>query len=153
MKELSICNRQRTRKLDTKLMRQIVAHVLEQVFGLKSYSCAVQIVSPKRMAEVNWEFLQHEGSTDVITFDYKDYPDHDSLQIAGEIFICFEEAVKQAKEFSTSSQSELVRYAVHGILHLLGYDDLTPEKRKIMKREENRVVRLLEKRFEFASLS
>ena len=59
----------------------------------------------------------------------------------------------QAKEFKSSWQSELVRYVVHGVLHLLGYDDLKPELRRKMKREENRLVRLLAKRFSLAQLS
>ena len=59
----------------------------------------------------------------------------------------------QAKKFKTSWQSELVRYVVHGVLHLLGHDDLKPDLRRKMKREENRLVRLLAKRFSLAQLA
>ena len=62
-------------------------------------------------------------------------------------------AVKQAKEFQSSWQSEVVRYVVHGVLHLLGYDDLQPALRRRMKREENRLVRRLAKRFALAQLA
>ena len=44
----------------------------------------------------------------------------------GEIFICVDEAVWQARKFRTSWQSEIVRYLVHGVLHLLGHDDSRP---------------------------
>ena len=44
----------------------------------------------------------------------------------GEIFICVDEAVLQARKFRTSWQSEIVRYLVHGVLHLLGHDDSRP---------------------------
>jgi rRNA maturation RNase YbeY len=71
----------------------------------------------------------------------------------GELFICVEDAVRQAREFGTNWQSELVRYAVHGVLHLLGYDDLKPDLRRTMKRAENRLVRGLEKSFLLAELS
>lgn len=149
MKELFICNRQRAHPIDTTLLHQIATNAIESDLQLESYSLAVQIVSPKKMAEVNWDFLQHEGSTDVITFDYHDYPEHETLDLAGELFISFEDAIKQSKEFSTTPEAELVRYVVHGVLHLIGYDDLSPDKRKVMKREETRIVKALQKRFDF----
>jgi rRNA maturation RNase YbeY len=64
-----------------------------------------------------------------------------------------DDAIQQAKEFQTSWQAEVVRYAIHGVLHLLGYDDLKPHLRREMKREENRLVRRLEGKFSFAQLS
>jgi len=59
----------------------------------------------------------------------------------------------QAKEFQSSWQAEVVRYVVHGVLHLLGYDDLKPALRRRMKREENRLMRLLAREFTFARLA
>ncbi len=75
------------------------------------------------------------------------------MTLHGELFICVDDAVPQAKEFNTSWQSEVVRYIVHGILHLLGHDDLKPDLRRKMKREENRLVRRLARRFSLAQLS
>jgi rRNA maturation RNase YbeY len=74
-------------------------------------------------------------------------------QIHGELFVCVDEAVLQARQFGTSWQAEVVRYVVHGVLHLLGHDDLRPAARRTMKREENRLVRGLAKRFSLAQLS
>ncbi|MGV3775007.1 MAG: rRNA maturation RNase YbeY [Verrucomicrobiales bacterium] len=153
MKELVIRNRQRSHAIDTKFLEHVTIHALEKLFKLDQYSCAIHIVSPEKMAKVNWEYLQHEGSTDVITFDYKDYPEQEGAELAGEIFISYEDAIKQASEFSTRPESELVRYVVHGLLHLMNYDDLEPAKRKVMKREENKAVQQLEKRFDFSKLS
>ena len=70
----------------------------------------------------------------------------------GEAFICVADAVKQAREFKTSWQSEVVRYAVHAVLHLRGYDDLQPARRRVMKREENRLVRELAAAFDLDQL-
>ena len=53
-------------------------------------------------------------------------------------------------EFGTSWQQELIRYLVHGILHLLGFDDQQPAQRRTMKREENRLVRHLEASWDVA---
>mgnify|MGYP003331190348 CR=1 FL=1 len=74
------------------------------------------------------------------------------LILHGEAFICVADAVKQAREFKTSWPGEVVRYAVHALLHLLGYDDLQPAKRRVMKREEDRLMRALAKAFDLAQL-
>jgi probable rRNA maturation factor len=84
----------------------------------------------------------------VITFDY-----HDAARpewLGGEIFVCVPEAIAQAHRFRTDWQSEVVRYIVHGILHLLGYADHTPLARQRMKREEDRLVRRLASECNFA---
>ncbi|MBM3835629.1 MAG: rRNA maturation RNase YbeY [Verrucomicrobia bacterium] len=61
-------------------------------------------------------------------------------EVHGEIFISVEDALRQARQFRTSWQAEVVRYVVHGWLHLNGFDDTTPRARKVMKRQENRLV-------------
>ncbi len=71
----------------------------------------------------------------------------------GELFVCVDEAMTQAKRFRCTWQAEIVRYIVHGVLHLLGHDDLKPEPRRRMKREENRLVRRLGAKNSFAQLS
>jgi probable rRNA maturation factor len=107
------------------------------------------------MATVNETHLNHDGSTDVITFDYgmdRDTPSG-HLCLRGELFICVDDAIEQAREFGTTWPSEVIRYVVHGLLHLHGYEDLKPVSRKIMKREENRLVKQLEQSFNFGDLS
>ena len=71
----------------------------------------------------------------------------------GEIFICVDIAVTQSREFRTTWQSEVVRYIVHALLHLCGYDDLQHVARREMKRHENRLVRQLESTFAFNKIS
>jgi len=152
---LHIANRQRTKKINSRLLKRIVLDLLAEL-DIKNAELGIRLVGAKEIARVNWQFLQHEGSTDVITFDHREcqLPIADfQFEIQGEIFICVDDAVKQAKEFKTDWQSEVVRYAVHGVLHLLGYDDLKPHLRREMKREENRLVRLLAKQFSFSQLS
>jgi rRNA maturation RNase YbeY len=153
--DLLIANRQRTKKINVRLLRQIISALFDEL-KIESGELGLNLVGAKEMARVNHQFLQHEGSTDVITFDHRDPPAvirPSSLQLHGELFICVNDAVAQAKEFSTTWQSEVVRYAVHGVLHLLGHDDLKPALRRKMKREENRLVRLLTRRFALAQLS
>ena len=70
----------------------------------------------------------------------------------GEIFICLDEAVSQARRFRTTWQSELVRYVVHGVLHLLGYDDAASRARRRMKKAEDTLLHLLAREFDLYNL-
>ena len=135
---LSLRNRQRTRALGLPLLRRLTRHVLENELGVADYELGVHFVEPAEMARVNQQFLQHEGSTDVITFDHGT-PDVAGLH--GELFISVADAVQQAREFRTTWPSEVARYIIHGLLHLRGHDDLQPAARKLMKRAENRLLK------------
>jgi probable rRNA maturation factor len=141
--ELVINNRQRARRLDRKLLNQIAEFTLSES-RVESAELGIHFVSPKQMANVHEQFMNIAGSTDVITFDHGSEP---PAKIHGEIFISIEDAIAQAREFKTTWQSETARYMVHGILHLLGYDDLEAQARAKMKREEDRLVRKLESNF------
>ncbi len=101
------------------------------------------------MSRINQTFLCHKGSTDVITFDYSEL----KTVLHGEIFICYDETILQARKFRTSWQSETARYLVHGVLHLRGFDDHRPVDRHKMKREENRLLRELTRRFPISKLA
>lgn len=128
-------NRQKDGPLQVRSLRQLTLDLLEAM-GLEA-ELGFHFVSPREMARVNWRFLQHEGSTDVITFDYGSTAE----RLHGECFISVADAVAQAEAFGTTWTDEVVRYVIHGILHLRGYDDLEPLLRRTMKREENRWVR------------
>ena len=150
-----IANRQRVKTINTRLLGQIAAALLEEL-DVENAELGIALVGAKKMAEVNWQFLRHEGSTDVITFDYQNSEariQKPEAGLHGELFICVDDAIAQAKQFGTGWQAEVVRYVVHGVLHLLGYDDLEPHLRQEMKRAENRLVRKLAQRFALAQLS
>jgi probable rRNA maturation factor len=150
-----IANRQRTKKINARRLKQIVGALFAEL-KISEAELGVNLVAAREMTLVNETFLQHEGSTDVIAFDHRNHGSritNHELKIHGELFVCVDDAVAQAKKFKTSWQSEMVRYIVHGVLHLLGYDDLKTALRRKMKRAENRLVRRLEKRFSLAELS
>ena len=128
-------NRQRARKLRSRDVQSVAGTALEAL-GRRGEVC-FHLVGAREMARVNWQFLQHEGSTDVITFDQGS----DAAMLRGEIYISVPDAVLQAAEFGTLWQDELCRYVIHGLLHLAGYDDLQPGLRRVMKRHEERVLR------------
>jgi len=166
---LEIFNRQRTRKINLRLLKQITNALLVEL-KIEKAEFGINLVSAKKMADLNWKFLQHEGSTDVMTFDYAkkagpasrlpifrssgklDRRDAGPV-LCGELFICVDDAIAQAKQFGTSWQSEIVRYLVHGVLHLLGHDDRHAAARRKMKREENRLWRELSGKFSLAQIA
>ncbi len=151
---LQIRNRQRARAVNLPLLRQITRHLLTEHFHAAECELCIHFIAAREMACLNETFLQHEGSTDVITFDHSPHapsPTHHALH--GEIFISLDDAIAQARQFRTTWQSELTRYVIHGLLHLAGYDDLEPAARKKMKRAENRMLRAMEKKFKVAGLS
>ena len=163
---LLIKNRQRVTPLNTRLLRRITDSLLTDLIGLESFDLGIYLVQAPEMARLNKTYLQHEGSTDVITFDYSDHvpsksgrhvepglPARCRKHVHGEIFICVDDAKKQARQFRTSWQSELARYVIHGVLHLRGFDDLQPAARRKMKREENRLLKEVDHRFPLRKLS
>lgn len=131
---LTIFNRQRDRSVDGATVRRVAERVLEE-HGLGA-DVAIHFVSSRQSALLNQRHLGHEGPTDILTFDQGSTEEC----LRGELFICVAEAVRQAGEFGTTWRRELLRYVIHGLLHLLGYDDLDPARRRVMKREENRLV-------------
>jgi len=147
---LSIRNRQRVRAVETRLLRRVTLHLLRNELRCADFELGLHLVAAEAMALVNSTFLQHEGSTDVITFDHGDGKAAERLH--GEIFICLDDAVVQSGQFRTTWQQELARYVIHGILHLRGYGDLEPRARRIMKREEERLLREMGRRFDLNAL-
>jgi probable rRNA maturation factor len=91
------------------------------------------------LAELHATFLDDPTVTDVITFEGD--PDHGT---AGEICISVDAALRQtAPRAKAAFAAELLLYVVHGWLHLAGYDDLQPRKKRLMRRAEARALRLL----------
>lgn len=156
MKQLRVRNQQHARPINGALVRSLTRHLLEERLNLTGYELSIHFISARRMAEINRQYLQHPGSTDVITFDYRE--GYEGIQereaeLSGEIFISVEDATRQACEFKTTWQEEIARYVIHGVLHLLGYDDLASGDRREMKREENRLLREISTGFDLRKVA
>ena len=151
---VAIASRQRVRKINRRLLKQITTALLADV-KIERADLGLHLVAAPEMTRLNESFLRHAGPTDVITFDYstpRPQSPEPGPQLHGEILIGVDEAVLQARKFGTSWQSEVVRYMVHGVLHLLGFDDASVGARHKMKREENRRLRELSRRFPLSKL-
>lgn len=151
--ELQITNRQRKRPVSRKVFERVATRFLDRCIGDSPCSLGVHLVGAREMTRINHQFLGHAGSTDVITFDHRDPDSADTAAIHGELFICVHEAVAQAAIHRTHWTDEIVRYFIHGVLHLLGHDDRTTADRRVMKRHENRWMRSIRKEFDLSGIA
>ncbi len=156
---LSFQNRQREQSVNLRRLRPVAEALLAELLELDRFDLSINLVSSAEMARLNATYLRHAGPTDVLAFDYADEPVAAPRRrlappaLHGEIVLCVAEAVRQARRFRVSWQSELARYLVHGVLHLRGYDDQTTAARRTMKREETRLLCALARQFDLRTLA
>ncbi|NQW30742.1 MAG: rRNA maturation RNase YbeY [Ignavibacteria bacterium] len=115
---------------------QIEAAVSRTFKSQKINTARVDIVflTDAEMKRLNNQYLQHNYTTDVLTFPLDSEPLH------GEVYISLSVAKQQSEEYGVTLQNELCRLCVHGTLHLLGFDDATPAGRQRMTDLENRFI-------------
>lgn len=101
-------------------------------------SLSIAVVSDADIALLHERYLAEAGPTDVLSFDLRD--DCDSGPIEGEVVVSAETARRQAARLGLDEREELLRYVIHGTLHLVGLDDKTTGQRAHMRREENRIL-------------
>ncbi len=109
-----------------------------QKYGKKIGEIAYIFCDDERILDVNRQYLQHDYYTDIITFDYSE---GDTLN--GDIFVSLDTVASNAEEFGATFDNELHRILIHGILHLCGQADKTPEARAEMTRKENDALAML----------
>lgn len=112
--------------------------LLKRIFRKIEQSQKMQIifVDQQKIHELNLTYRHMDRPTDVLSF-VNDDPNDDSL---GDIFISFDQAIIQATEYDHSLDREIGFLAVHGYLHLIGYDHHTPEEEKEMFAEQERIL-------------
>ena len=95
--------------------------------------------SDQMVYDMNLRFLNHDTLTDIITFDYVN-----GNLISGDITISIDRVGENATLFDTSFEHELHRVIIHGVLHLLGFKDKTPDDAAIMRAKENESLQILD---------
>jgi len=94
--------------------------------------------SDEYLLEINKQYLQHDYFTDIITFNYCE-----GDTISGDLFISVDTVLDNANTFGVDYLTELNRVIIHGVLHLIGFDDKCDEDQEEMTRQENLSLELL----------
>jgi len=101
--------------------------------------------SDDKLLEINRERLGHDFYTDIVTFPLTDC----ETVLSSEFCISTDRIKENAVTFGRSYESELHRVIIHGVLHLIGFDDLTDEDEKTMREKEEEALKLLESAFDY----
>ena len=120
--KIAILNRQRRRKIPTKMLRAAAVKILSDL-GCTSSELSVSIVGDRAMRVLNREYLQKDHPTNVISFSMQE-GEYGSLVpgLLGDVVISADTATKEADDAGITLQERLVFLLLHGILHLTGYD-------------------------------
>ena len=115
--------------------KRLTSNWLKQVAVAEGRSVgdiSIIFCSDNYLLDVNKKYLQHDYFTDIITFDYCE-----GSVLSGDLFISVDSVRENASFYGASFEDELNRVIVHGVLHLIGYDDHTDEEIAVMRSKEN----------------
>lgn len=133
MKNLKVFDSQNV--INKKKIHQLVKE-LSHSLSFKLASLEINFILGNEIQSLNKTHLKHDYSTDIITFTYSSVKN----LIDGELFISIDDAVMNSKRFKVTFSEEIGRLVIHGILHILGYDDQITSEKIIMKRMENKLL-------------
>lgn len=100
-------------------------------------------VSKQQQIKINKEFKLHNYNTDIITFNLSEL----DCELTADVYISLNQVKKNADKYKVSLFSELNRVLIHGFLHLSGYNDETLIEKKLMKRQEDKYLNYIKKKF------
>ncbi|HOA90932.1 MAG: rRNA maturation RNase YbeY [Bacillota bacterium] len=117
-------------------------NIASNLHSLEDSTVNIILVDNAKIREINREYRGVDRETDVISFALNDFEvtfpwEREEL---GDIYISVEKALEQSREYGHSFDRELVYLAVHGLLHLLGYDHLEEAEKKEMRQEEEKIM-------------
>ena len=135
-------------------LEEVYLSLAETTFSLldikTNYEVDVSLVDEETIHQINRDYRNVDRVTDVISFAFNDDDSDlgkivgdDIPRLLGEIFICVPRALEQAKEIGNTPERELSFLFVHGLLHLLGYDHMTPEDEAIMFPLQEKILGLV----------
>ena len=116
---------------DEKLISQWISSTIVQENKIPG-TISVIFCTDSFLKEINIKYLNHDTLTDIITFDYVE-----DNTISGDIFISIDRVQENASSINVSFSDELDRVIIHGILHLLKYNDKTPDEQQLIRAKED----------------
>lgn len=143
--EIEIISLHKKYKLRPALLKNVIKKILVFVKNPgRMRSCDVVFLDDKSIKVLNRRHKGADRPTDVLSFELHD----ESIRkgFTGEVIISVDRAFENSKIFGTDPKDELVLYVIHGILHLFGYDDMSPKDRVRMRRKESEILEYLCKR-------
>lgn len=130
--KIHIENHQRALPIQKRSISKIIQETL-LFLNIQCEEISVYFVTEKSIAKLHEQFFDDPTSTDCISFPM------DNVHL-GEIFVCPSVAIAYAKKHNLDPYHETILYVVHGILHLIGYDDLDPKSKKKMRAMEKKCM-------------
>lgn len=121
-------------------LEEFIKNIL-QLKKIESGEFSFTFVNNERIVEINKQYLNKTHITDIISFNLAD-PEE---AIIGDVYINAEQAALNANDYKISLEEEIKLLIVHGILHLLDYEDYTEEARNHMFAEQDRLLKLVNK--------
>ncbi len=94
--------------------------------------------SDNYLLEINKRYLNHDYFTDIITFDYVE-----NNLVSGDIFVSLDRVLENSSDYNVSYNNELFRILIHGVLHLLGFNDKLEDDKVIMTEKEDFYLKML----------
>ncbi len=145
LRTIAIANRHPRLRLDRRAVTRVITTLdaASAAFAIRDPAflageLSLVFLPDADLAQLHADFLGTPTTTDVITF-----AGNPALATAGEICVSADTAARYARQHSRDFSAELTLYLVHGWLHLAGYDDLIPAKKRLMRRAEARAMQLL----------
>lgn len=141
---IDIANQQSLAPLDRATLRALCTHILHQHGGPQA-RLSLCYVDNTAIRALNARYLGRDEPTDVLAFplDDADGPEPDDERLLGEIVVSVEEAIAEARQRDISVDAEIALYTAHGLLHLLGYDDHSPDDTQAMREAERQALAAL----------
>ncbi|MBF7096856.1 rRNA maturation RNase YbeY [Alkalibacter mobilis] len=107
------------------------------------YEVAISIVAEEEIKKLNRDYRSKDSVTDVLSFPMYEEGDIEPVQL-GDIIICFKRAVEQSEEYGHDFRREISYLTAHGMLHLLGYDHMQEDDKRVMRSKEKEIMDILE---------
>jgi rRNA maturation RNase YbeY len=124
--------------LDEKTLDRLVRYTVDAE-GASLVHVSLVLTDHETVRRLNQDYLDHDYNTDVLSFSLR-AEDEATDAVEGEVYVDLDTAAERHEEFDTSFEREAYRYVVHGVLHLLGYDDATESGQEAMRVQEDDVL-------------